>query len=64
MRVNASAGIVLPQLEEPICCSKTQEPYEGFHLPTIWSYDKLPTENRKNDERAGIRLVPLRRAPQ
>lgn len=53
MRVNASAGIVLPQLEEPICCSETEGSYEGFHLPTIWSYDKLPTENRKNDERAG-----------
>ena len=51
MRVNASA-IVLPQLEEPICCSKTQEPYEGFHLPTIGSYDNLPTENRKNDGHA------------
>lgn len=53
MRVNASAGIVLPQLEEPICCSKTQEPYEGFPLPTIGSYDNLLTENRKNDGRAG-----------
>jgi hypothetical protein len=53
MRVNASAGILFPQLEDPICCSKTQEPYEGFPLPTIGPYDNLPTENRKNDERAG-----------
>ena len=53
MRVNASAGIVLPQLEEPICCLQTQEPYEGFNLPTIGPYDNLPIENRKSDERAG-----------
>jgi hypothetical protein len=53
MRVNASAGILFPQLEDPICCSKTQEPYEGFPLPTIGPYDNLPTENHKNDERAG-----------
>ena len=53
MRVNASAGIVLPQLEEPICCSETEGSYEGFHLPTIWSYDNLPTEIRKNEGRAG-----------
>lgn len=52
MRVNASA-IVLPQLEEPICCSKTQEPYEGFPLPVIGPYDNFPTENSNNDERAG-----------
>ena len=53
MRVNPIAGIVLPQLEEPICCSETEGSYEGFPLPTIGPYDKLPTENRKNDERAG-----------
>ena len=53
MRVNASAGIVLPQLEEPICCTKTQEPYEGFNLPTIGPYDNLPIENRKREGRAG-----------
>jgi hypothetical protein len=53
MRVNASEGIVLPQLEEPICCSKIPEPYQGFQLPTIGQYDNLPTENRNNDERAG-----------
>ena len=47
MRVNASAGIVLPQLEEPICCSKTQEPYEGFPLPTIGPYDNLSTGKQK-----------------
>ena len=53
MPVNASAGIVLPQLEEPICCSRTQDPYEGFNLPTIGPYDNLPIEIRKNEGRAG-----------
>jgi hypothetical protein len=64
MRVNASAGILFPQLEDPICCSKTQEPYEGFPLPTIGPYDNLPTETAKTMNVLGIRLVPLRRAPQ
>ena len=57
MRVNASAGIILPQLEEPICCSKTQEPYEGFPLPTIGPYDNLLTRNAKTMDVLGIKLV-------